>query len=126
AIAQGLGHIALIAMHRLHHEFKGGIDDTAGLLGIPVFEEIHGAFDVGEQSRDGLALAVGRTAGLQRRLLGEDTFGEVARGVAARSLGTRGLWLRARARRLLGEWRAARVTETAAGWIHLATCRASL
>ena len=30
AIAQGLGHVALIAMHGVHHELQSGIDDAAG------------------------------------------------------------------------------------------------
>jgi len=78
AIAQGLGHIALIAMHGLHHQREGGIDDTPGLLGIQVFEEVHRAFDVGEQGRNGLTLAVRGAPRFQRRLLGPDALGQVA------------------------------------------------
>ena len=40
AIAQGLGHVALVAMHGLHHELQGRIDDAAGLLGVEVFQQV--------------------------------------------------------------------------------------
>ena len=78
AIAQGLRHVALITMHSFHHTLQGRIDDAMGLFRVQVFDELHRAFDVGKQGGDGLALAVGRTAGLQRYLLGPDALGQVA------------------------------------------------
>src|SRR5262252_6585714 len=86
-IAQGLRHIALIAMHRLHHVLQGWIDDAPSLFGTKSFEEVHGALDVSEQYGDGLALAVRGTADLQRSLLGPDAFSQMARGVGDRAGG---------------------------------------
>ena len=48
AIAEGLRHIALIAMHGFHHQRQGRVDNAARLLGIAVFEQVHGAFDIGK------------------------------------------------------------------------------
>ena len=78
AITEGLRHVSFIAMHRVHHEPEGRIDDTAGVLRIHILQQGHGAFDVGEEGRNGLALPIGGAAGLQRRLLGQDAFGQVA------------------------------------------------
>ena len=108
AIAEGLCHVALIAMHRLHHQRQGRVDDLARLLGVEVFEQVHGALDVGKQGGDGLALAVGGPARLQGRLLGQDALGQVARRVGD---GT-GL---APSRRLRG-WRPASRAGRADGW----------
>jgi len=62
-------------MHRGHHALQGRIDDASRLLGVQVLQQRHGAFDVGEQRGNGLALAVGRPLRLQRRLLGQDALG---------------------------------------------------
>src|SRR5713101_4990105 len=81
AITGGLGHIAFVTMHSLHHELQGGIKEATGVLGIEVFDEIHRAFDVGKKSGDGLALTLNRAARLHSSLLGPDMFGEVFGGI---------------------------------------------
>jgi hypothetical protein len=57
-ITHHLVDCALIAMHGLHHPFEHGIEDAAGLFGIAVREQLHAAFEVGEQHGDLLALAL--------------------------------------------------------------------
>ena len=81
AVAQRLRHIALVAMHRLHHEPQSGIDNVPGFLGVEVFQQRHRPLDVGKQRRDGLALAVRGAACCQGLLLGENAFGQMAGGV---------------------------------------------
>ena len=56
AIAGGLRDVTAVAMRSVHHQLERGIDDRARLLGVEGFDEIHRAFDVGEQCGDGLAL----------------------------------------------------------------------
>ena len=74
AIARGLGYVAPIAMHGLHHQLEGRIDNAAGLFGVEVFDQLHGAFYVSKEGGDGLAFTVGGSAGLQGRLLGQNPF----------------------------------------------------
>ena len=57
AIAHGLGDVALVAVHGVHHELQSRIDDAARLFGIEVFQQGHGALDVGKQHGDLFALA---------------------------------------------------------------------
>ena len=40
AIAQRLRHIALVAMHRLHHEPQSGIDNVPGFFGVEIFQQV--------------------------------------------------------------------------------------
>ncbi len=77
-------------MDGLHHEGEGRVHDGAGLFGIEVFDERHGAFDVSKQGGNGFALAVRNGAGFHRRLLGPDPFGEMIRRVDYWGLGIRG------------------------------------
>jgi hypothetical protein len=55
-----------------------GIEELARLLGVTVREQLHRPFEVGEEDRDLLALA------LESGLGSEDLLGEVFRGVGLR------------------------------------------
>jgi hypothetical protein len=46
----------------VHHELQGGIDQATSLFGIESFDQIHRAFDVRKQDRDGFALAISSSA----------------------------------------------------------------
>jgi hypothetical protein len=48
---------ALVAMHGVHHAVQGGIQEPLGGFGVEVGDELGGAFQVGKQHRDLLALA---------------------------------------------------------------------
>src|SRR5262249_45052221 len=76
AVAHDLVDGALVAVDRLHHPFEHRIEELACLLGIAVSEKLHRSFEVSEQYRHLLALA------LQGSLGGEDLLGEVLGGVA--------------------------------------------
>lgn len=39
AIAQGLGHIAVIAMGGVHHQLQCGVDNGSGLFGVESFNQ---------------------------------------------------------------------------------------
>ena len=82
---QRLGDIALVAMHGVHHELEGGINNGSGVFGIEVASEGSEAGQIGKERSDGLALAVGDPTGFQRRLLSPDALGKVLGGVANRS-----------------------------------------
>ena len=75
AIARGPGHVALVAMDGIHHELEGRIDDRAGVLGIELLHEFYGAFDIGKEGSDGLALALRSAAGLHCLSFGQNTLG---------------------------------------------------
>src|SRR5262245_62897989 len=85
AIAQRLSYIALIAMHGVHHELQGGVNDGAGFFGIEAFNESGRAFEISKEGSDGLALAVWCTTGFHGRLLGQDALGQMRRRVAHRA-----------------------------------------
>jgi hypothetical protein len=70
AIAQRLGHIPLVAMHSLHHELQGGINQRPRFFGIESLNQRRGAFEIGKEGGDGLAFTVSEAAGFQRHLLG--------------------------------------------------------
>src|SRR3989442_10304715 len=93
AVAQGLGDVALIAMDGLHHELEGGVNDGAGLLGIQVTGEGGKPSQVSKEGGDGLALALGTTAGFQGLSFGLDALhqmlGRIANGSRVRSLESR-------------------------------------
>src|SRR5690348_1153781 len=59
-VAGRLRHIALVAMHRVHHQLERGIDQPARLLRVEVLDQLHRALYIAEQRGDGLALAVDR------------------------------------------------------------------
>ena len=75
AIAHDLVDGALVAVDGLHHALQDRVEELAGLLGVAVGQQLHGALQVGKQHRDLLALAFEGAAG------GEDLLGEVRRGV---------------------------------------------
>ena len=58
AIAQGLRHIALVAMHGIHHELQRRVDNRAGFFGIEAFNQRRGAFEIGKERGDRLTLTV--------------------------------------------------------------------
>ena len=86
AVAQRLRHIALVAVHRLHHEPQSGIDNVPGFFGVEVFQQRHRPLDVGKQHGHLLALAFKSGAGR------EDLVGEMGWRVGERYrlLGWRG------------------------------------
>ena len=69
-----------IAVHGRHHALEHRIEEVPGLLRIAVGEQLHGAFEVGEQHSDLFALAFQGAAG------GQDLLGEIGRGVGEWSL----------------------------------------
>ena len=66
AIAQRLRHIALIAMHGVHHELQGRINNRPRFFGIESFNQRRRAFEIGKQGGDRLALTVRRSTRFQR------------------------------------------------------------
>jgi hypothetical protein len=62
AIAHNLIDRALVAMHRRHHAFQDGIEELPGLFRVAVGQQFHGAFEIGKQHGDLLALAFQGTA----------------------------------------------------------------
>ena len=76
-VAKSLGDIAVIPMHRIHHELQRGVDDGASFFGVESFNEGRRTFQVCEQCCDGLALSITRTSGFHRRLFGQDALGEI-------------------------------------------------
>jgi hypothetical protein len=46
-------------MHRVHHQLERGIGQAPRLLRVEVLDQLHRTLDVGKQSDDRLALAVG-------------------------------------------------------------------
>jgi len=78
AVAPRLIHRSFEVVNRLHHPRNHGIQQFAGVFGITVSEQLHGAFEVGEENCDVLALA------FQGRPGGKDLLGEMLGGV--------GLW----------------------------------
>jgi hypothetical protein len=57
AVARGLRDVPLVAVNRIDHQLKSGIDDRARVLGVETLDQLHRALDVGEEGGDGLALA---------------------------------------------------------------------
>jgi hypothetical protein len=54
----GILHVAIVVTSGVDHYFQRRVDERAGLLGIEVLLELGRTLDIGEQSRDGLALAL--------------------------------------------------------------------
>src|SRR5262247_852317 len=77
AVAERLGHIALVTMHGVHHELQRRINDRSRFFRIKPFNQGCRTFEVSKQSSDGFALAVRTAPRFQRRLFGSDTLGEV-------------------------------------------------
>ena len=77
AVSHRLRDIAFIAMHGFHHEQQRRVDNCARFFRVEILDEIHRVLDIGEQRGDGFPFSIIGPARLHRRLLGEDTFGEV-------------------------------------------------
>jgi hypothetical protein len=103
-VAHDLVHRPLVAVDGLHHPLEHGIEELAGLFGIAIREELHRAFEVGEENGHLLPLA------FQGSLGREDLLGEVFGGVRTRRRKLR----RARG---LDERRGALAAELRAGWV---------
>ena len=78
SVAHDLVDGALVAVHGFHHPLQHGIEEPAGLLGIPIGEQLHRALEVGEHDGHGFSLAFLHGLGA------EDLLGEVLRGVGRR------------------------------------------
>ena len=83
AIAEHLIHRALKAVHSLHHQAEGGVQELLGGFGIQALDEPGRVLDVGKEDSDLFALAFQDGAG------GEDLVGEMGRRVGQR----RCVWL---------------------------------
>src|SRR5262249_30960316 len=116
AVTHHLVHRALVLVHGVHHSMEDGVEERARLLGIAVGQELRGAFEVREQHRDLLALALNR-APRREDLLGEMS-GDVGLGRArwpAWNAADRMCALETEFRRR-GERRAAARTAPRQGW----------
>ena len=78
AIAQDLIHRAFVAVHGVHHEAQGGVQQGAGLFRVETGDEFGGALDVGKEHRDLLALA------FKSRTRRQNFLAEMRRGVGQR------------------------------------------
>jgi hypothetical protein len=56
-VAQHLVDRAFVPVHGLHHPFEHRVEDRSCFLRIPVGEQLHRAFEVGEENGHLLALA---------------------------------------------------------------------
>jgi hypothetical protein len=75
AVTERLRHVALVAIHGVHHQLQRGVDDLACEVGVHAVEQRHRALDVGEQHGDDLAL-VG-VLGQMRGMAEAETLGQV-------------------------------------------------
>ena len=95
AIAEHLIDGALKAVHGLHHQADGGVQELLGRFRIQALDEPGRVLDVGKEDGDLFAFAFQGGAG------GEDLVGEMGRRVGQR----RGVWLTHPARCRCGGWR---------------------
>jgi hypothetical protein len=118
-VPQDLIHRAFKAMHRLHHDVNGGIEELLGRFRVEVLDQLGGVFDVGKQNGDLLTLTFQGVAG------GEDFFGEMLGRVGEGWRGRCGWWCRWLGRAggwcCAGQRCGARITELGAGWIECPT-----
>jgi hypothetical protein len=70
-ITEHLIHRAFKAVHRVHHDVNGRVEELLGGFRVEVPNQLGGVFDVTEHHRDLLALAFQGTAG------GKDFLGQV-------------------------------------------------
>ena len=75
AVAHDLVHGPLVAVHSGHHALQHRVKELAGLLGIALGQQFHGAFEVGKQHGHLFAFA------FQGAARGEDLLGQVGGGV---------------------------------------------
>src|SRR4029450_3858214 len=69
-------------MDRTHHQWQSRVDKGSGFFGVKPFDEGGGAFEVSEESGDGLAFTLSGAAGLPRRLFSENPFRQMRGRVA--------------------------------------------
>src|SRR5262252_8398262 len=82
AVAHDLIYSTLISMHCFHHALEYRIEELAGFFRVSIREQLHRAFEVGEQHRYSLTLAFqGGLAG--EYLVGEVLGSELLRGCEA-------------------------------------------
>src|SRR5713226_2399482 len=74
AIAGGLSDVAVIAVDGVHHELESRVDDGASFFRVEVLNQIHRAFNVGEEGSNSFALTVREGTRFHRRLLGQDAI----------------------------------------------------
>jgi hypothetical protein len=55
-----LHDVAVVAVDRVYHQFKGWVDDAARILRVEILRQLGRAFDVSEQSSDCFAFTVER------------------------------------------------------------------
>jgi hypothetical protein len=72
AIAEHLVHRALEAVHGVHHQAQGGVQELLGGFGIQALNELGGVLDVGKEDGDLFAFAC------QGGARGEDLVSEMA------------------------------------------------
>ncbi len=78
-VAHHLVDGALVVVDGLHHALEHRIEELAGLFGVAVGEQLHGALEVGEEDGDLLALAFERACEVRifsTRCLGVYDWGE--------------------------------------------------
>ena len=80
AIAQHLVHGAFVAVHGLHHQVQGRVEEVPGRFRVEAGNQLRRAFDIGKQHGDLLALAFQGSAG------SEDFLREMRRGVGERRM----------------------------------------
>ena len=78
AIAQHLVHGAFVAVHGLHHQVQGRVEEVSGRFRVEAGNQLRRAFDIGKQHRDLLALAFQGSAG------SEDFLREMRRSICQR------------------------------------------
>jgi hypothetical protein len=77
-VAHHLVDRALVGMDGLDHALEDGVEKPPRLLGVPIGKQLHRAFQVGEEDRHLLPLA------LEGALGGEDLLGKMSGGVRLR------------------------------------------
>jgi hypothetical protein len=75
AVAHGLGHVTFIAMNSVHHTLQRRVKNGASFLRVEIVDEICGAFDIGKEGGDTLALAIRRASGCHGFTLGQNPLG---------------------------------------------------
>ena len=80
AVAQHLVHRALIAVHRVHHQMQGRVQELPGSFWVESLDEPRGVLEIGKQDGDLLALAFQVSTG------SADLFAQVRRDGNRRSL----------------------------------------
>jgi hypothetical protein len=78
AVAHDLIDGPLVAVDGVHHPAEHGVQDAASIFGIAVGEQLHRAFEIGEEDGHLLALAFESRAG------GEDALGKMLGSVGVR------------------------------------------